>query len=418
VYTVLPNIDPSKGLILIPELPTVDKLPSEVGPQARITCGPQVVNDSPYRTHRALDFLKVSVWCDWVDSTFLDYLDAKKKTLQDTEKDVEPIKGWSDDVSWNLHRSGSRFYNFRLTSGDVTVMINRRKSDGAVPCIRIEIGSLTAQTKCFSIYKSIFAWLGSKGMLLARERVSEVHLAADFIGLDIKNLDVDNQDRWIQRSQKFSVFYNYRKLTGVTFGKGDLLLRIYDKVAELKRAGHKQEIFKDLWGVTAYDEQPVTRVEYQLRRPVLRDFNCPEHGEIKSVSDLLLALNSLWDYCTSDWAKFMKSVVNRNHNQSKAVYSEFWEAVRAVVWTGVHQFVRNQQNTHKDIDALRKQARGILMSVCAFFGMDADDIDTILEVSHALIETDLREFFHDESEFIKRMEKKKSEVLQTFDLPF
>ncbi|MDH4318545.1 MAG: hypothetical protein OEV64_09170, partial [Desulfobulbaceae bacterium] len=74
--------------------------------------------------------------------------------------------------------------------------------------------------------------------------------------------------------------------------------------------------------------------------------------------------------------------------------------------------------THKDIDALRKQARGILMSICAAFGMNSDDIRMITDVSHALIETDLREFFKDREEFIKRMNKKKTAIFNTTDIPF
>lgn len=61
--------------------------------------------------------------------------------------------------------------------------------------------------------------------------------------------------------------------------------------------------------------------------------------------------------------------------------------------------------------ALRKQARGILMSVAAFFVSSSEDIDQIVSHSQELIERDLREFFEDKSKFIKRMDKKRNEIL-------
>jgi len=404
---VKPKPKPSKEVI--------SKL-GEKGPQTRITCGPTVVQQDLLRVHRGLDMLKVSFWVEWYDETLLDDLDRRKRELQTTDFDSEVfIKEhyWE----WNLLRSGTKHFNYRLVSGDVKLMINRRKAEGTVPTVRLEIGSLSAQANCFTIYEQVVFFLESHGAKIVKEHISEVHLAADFIGLDIKKLYVESRDNWIARSTTFSVFFKHWKLTGVSIGKGDLMMRIYDKVLELGHAGHKQEVFAELWGVEKYNDLPVTRVEYQLRRATLRQFS-GEVGTINTVKDLLFALKSLWNYCTQDWSRFTETIVNRNHNQSKAKISEFWEAVQSVVWTGVHEFQRGKVIAHKDIDALRKQARGILMSICAAFGMDSGDIKTITDVAHVIIETDLQEFFKDQEEFIKRMDKKKTAIFNKCDIPF
>ena len=86
-------------------------------------------------------------------------------------------------------------------------------------------------------------------------------------------------------------------------------------------------------------------------------------------------------------------------------------AVRAVVWTGIHEFYRAKPVKHKNIDALRKQARGIFMSIAAFFIDEPDDIEQIVHRSKKLLEHNLYHFFENEEEFVKKMEIKQAEAL-------
>ena len=66
---------------------------------------------------------------------------------------------------------------------------------------------------------------------------------------------------------------------------------------------------------------------------------------------------------------------------------------------------------HKNITALRAQARGIMMSIVSFFVRDPEDIEEIVSRSNALLEADLREFYKDEEKFIKRMYQKQNECV-------
>ena len=376
--------------------------------QARISCDRILVK----RVHQSVDFLKVSFWIQWEDSKFLDPLDWLKKRLQST--DDEEVCVFKDcGLDWNLMRTGTNKFNYRLRSGDVTLLFNRREHYGNIPNFRIEIGSLTSQTALYQTIVNIKHWLERKHAVFMKEQVSEVHLAADFIGVDITTLDIANQDRWIQRAHDFDPHYKYRKLTGVSVGKGDIMLRVYDKVKELKGQEHKQEVFCDLWQLSSYDEHPVTRVEYQLRRPVLKEFQHLEFcNGVHTVKNFLFAIKALWSYCTTYWATFTKSTIDRkNNNQSKAKCSDFWKHVRAVVWIGMHEMRREKPVKHKNIEALRKQARGIFMSIAAFFISDPDAIDSIVEQSQTFLEQDLREFYKEESKFIRKMTQKRNEVL-------
>lgn len=396
---------------------SVELLPVCSGPgtgprsQTGITCD-RIVAKSLVRVHRGVDFLKVNYWVQWEDFSFLDVLEWSKKRLQETEDEQVHVLN-SKGIEWNLQRTGTSKFNYRLKAGDVTLLFNRRVPEGNIPNFRLEIGSLTAQTRLLQTINDIKHWLDRQGAEFKKERVAEVHLAVDFIGLDIKTLGLENQDRWIQRSHSFAPYYHHRKLTGISMGKGDFMLRVYDKVTELKRSEHKQEIFRELWKTDTYDSYPVTRVEYQLRRPVLKEFNHLEYcNGIDTVKQLYFGLRALWKYATTDWARFMATMIDRdNKHQSRALYSDFWEIVRSVVWTGIEELRREKKTKHKNIEALRKQARGILMSIAAFFVSSSEEIDHIVSHSQELIEKDLREFFEDKSKFIKRMDKKRNEII-------
>lgn len=425
------------------EPPTPDaaaNLAASTESQARLTSGSPVVQGSPFRVVRNLDFLKVSFHLEWdlnVNS-FLDILDMMKKKVQDTEKDSIPVFK-ENGFDWNLYRTGTTRYTFRIKSGDVTLMFSRRKASHEIPNCRLEIGSLSCWSPgFFAIYERAKTFLAVYGAKIVKETVSEAHLAADFIGTDIKAVDLSDQSKWIAKARDFNPHdklpvhrgrdpepepdeldfnphYTNRRFTGIDIGKGNLMLRIYDKVTELKRtrAIHKQQIFSEIWGMKQYDDQSVTRVEYQVRRPKLREFADSEDKRIDTVADLAGALRSLWAYLTTEWTRHTSNPVNRNHNQGKAKVSEFWQKVQAVVWTGVFGYVRTHPVKHKDIVMLRKQARGILMSVCASLEVEPDDIDKIVHLCKEVIEEDLHAYFQDEYTFIDKMITKRNEFRAT-----
>ena len=427
----------SRPLLIRPRL----ELPSRS--QTRIVCDLPVATTSsprkPLTVSRGLDFLKVSFWLDWKSTDFFDVLEKEKKHAQDYDLDSVPVfreRGFD----WNLHRTGTSKYTFRLTSGDVTLMFNRRKATGAIPTCRMEIGSLSCWTPGFhTLYEQTKTFFDYYGALIVKERVSEVHLAADFIGTDIKTINIETQDRWIAKSigfkyrgeipvspkskeppletVDFSSHFTHRKFSSLTIGsRSGMVLNIYDKVTELKttHSAHKQEIFAEIWGLETFKDQPVTRVEYRIRRPNLREFSdIDKKHKIDTVQDLINSLNSLWHYLTVKWTKHTEKDVDRNHHQSRSKASEFWKKVRSVVWSGIFGLIRNKPVTHKDVVMLRKQARGILMSVCACFDVRSDDIDHIVYLCQDFIEKDLHEFFKDQKAFIKKMKVKRNEANNT-----
>jgi hypothetical protein len=309
---------------------------------------------------------------------------------------------------WNLHRTGTSRYNFRLSSGDLTLLLNTRRSDGVIPTARLEIGSLSCWSPgFFTIYERMIQWLKILGATIVKEVVSEVHLAADFVQTDINTLGIENEGRWVSRVHKFNIHRDRRKLSGITMGKGDIMLRIYDKVLELLNSPHKQDVFADIWGAFVYNQFPVTRVEFQIRRAVIDEFD----KKIVTVKNLLFSLQSLWTYCTLSWSRFCEKNIDRNHNQSKAKNDPFWEIATHLKWTGLHEIERKKRRENKSIYHIRSNMRGMAMSASAFHDIRSDDLPKIIEIGQKIIAEDLtRSFEEDSHSFVTKMNRKKNEI--------
>ena len=96
------------------------------------------------------------------------------------------------------------------------------------------------------------------GGRIIKDTISEVHLCADFIGLDIEEVPIDKYPHWVTRANRYNCYQDRSRLSGITidqnegdipkgsrdtvivretgivFGSGSIMLRIYDKVLELK----------------------------------------------------------------------------------------------------------------------------------------------------------------------------------------
>ena len=73
------------------------------------------------------------------------------------------------------------------------------------------------------------------------------------------------------------------KVQTYTIGRGDLLLRIYDKVAEVEQQSNKVWFFL-LWG----QDQDVWRIEWQVRKAILRQFSICTFADLQKIQGDLL----------------------------------------------------------------------------------------------------------------------------------
>lgn len=96
---------------------------------------------------------------------------------------------------------------------------------------------------------------------------------------------------------------------------GDIRLRIYDKGKEIAKKGKLW--FLPLWGKESPD--CIWRIEFQIRRPVLKDFG------INTLENLLDDIGGLWTYLTGDWFSLREQ---DNEQQNRRTVLPWWEDVQ------------------------------------------------------------------------------------------
>jgi len=108
-----------------------------------------------------------------------------------------------------------------------------------------------------------------------------------------------------------------RRLSGFTFGAGDVLARVYDKTLEMQTTGHSWQ--ETVWA-DRDAERPVWRIEFQFRREALASFG------IRTVADALAARQGLWEYGTR-WLSLRRPT--RHTRRSRWPEAGVWTDVRA-----------------------------------------------------------------------------------------
>lgn len=380
------------------------------GGQARITCPPTLATN--------IDKLKVNFWVIWADTSFLDEIDYIKNQIQTTPDLQEMPYLCPGGFNWNVQRTGTSSFSYRLTSGDITFMISNRSGKGSRANMLLDVGSESCWSPGYhEIFTRFNKWIRAIGGHILSNQISEVHLAADLVGTQINTLDISNPQTWITRSQLFTTHDNFRQLTGISIGKGQLMLRIYDKVLELRKSMSKQLTFAESWGVKNYNDTPVTRVEFQLRRPILKEIksSATDTFGVDDFDDLCDSLQSIWVHCTHNWARHCSHKVDylQNH-QSRATLSVFWKTISELNWPGDALKTKQRPRPKKDYVALRKQFIGIGITLAAFYDVETKDLDHIIGINKHIIEEDIIGFYTDDpKEFVRRFDKKKNEVFES-----
>lgn len=126
-------------------------------------------------------------------------------------------------------------------------------------------------------------WARSLGYAAAKpEKLSRIDICFDYF---LSALDFD-EDNFVSLSSKDRQHREGRRIQTFTFGKSDIVLRVYDKVAEIYQQSAKVWMF-DLWGIDAN----VWRVEWQCRKDILKRFGIVTFAE--------------WEYLQGDLLRYL-----------------------------------------------------------------------------------------------------------------
>ena len=130
------------------------------------------------------------------------------------------------------------------------------------------------------LHEKFLGWADSVGY---KSMIKESLTRVDFC-FDYKLPEIDfNEDNFVSYSKKDSKHRECGAVQTFTLGKDDIVLRVYDKIAEIRQQSDKVWFFA-LWGV----ESDVWRIEWQIRKPILKVFGIATFDELQEKQGGLL----------------------------------------------------------------------------------------------------------------------------------
>jgi hypothetical protein len=266
--------------------------------------------------------------------------------------------------SFNVKRGSAQRYNFILENGDLTLNINIKATGGRhFPEVHIRLSSAFLwrqgwQDALRVVQKWVNTWAEVNSII-----VSRCDLTADFsfklpvLSPEYRELVARAKSKQVHDECRLGRFASGIVNTGFTVGKQNVLCRVYDKLLEVKKSD--KGWFKDIWARQGWQEGlPVSRVEFQLRRPYLRQM------KVDSPEDLTQQVGNLWHYLTGGWLTIRE--IGEDSHRTRWAITPAWQAVQSVRGsfgeiTGVTRSIQSKPKFNQ----LKTQARGLLVSMVA-----------------------------------------------------
>ena len=196
----------------------------------------------------------------------------KEKLRKTKKKNPKPITLGSCDFL--LQPYGSRSgYPIVITNEDFRIECGQYNKPNFFVTFRSQA---LWRESAFLLHEKFLKWASSVGFAPYKdESLSRVDFCFDY---NITKIDFD-ENSFLSRSAKDSQYREHGKYQTFNFGLGDIRLRVYNKVDEIKQKSSKVWFYK-LWG----QDKNVWRIEWQVRKDVLKSFDIKTFDDLKKTS--------------------------------------------------------------------------------------------------------------------------------------
>ena len=235
------------------------------------------------------------------------------------------------------------------------------------------------------VYARVCRFLETLGYTQAKTVVSRVDLACDLVGVEAgRFVEAFEAGAVVRRARHWATYGEGLGSSGVTFGKSAVMLRIYDKLLEMRKGGDvaKFEVLvENRWNGDQRPEGGATRVEFQLKRDVLRAMGFDD------VPKLLGNLREVCRWCTEDWCRFTDGVSDRTHTD-RCESSDLWKQVQAALFEAFRSGDQRPITWRRPLRAiprkLMEQAAGVVSSSLALLDMVPETVQEVGQAVSAL----------------------------------
>jgi hypothetical protein len=173
---------------------------------------------------------------------------------------------------------------------------------------------------------------------LKPEIVSRVDWSFDY---HLPVVDFDSDD-FVTRAAKKATWEQHNAVQTVQFGRGEIVLRVYDKVAEIEQQSDKAWFF-ELWGM----RQKVWRIEFQVRGERLKE------GGIRTLENLQDYQADLLHLLATSHTTLRRP--NGDGNRSRWSLHPLWQDLQAQILAMPRTGLGRDIDEGKPIDWMRYQ---------------------------------------------------------------
>jgi len=309
-----------------------------------------------------VDTLYLSIDVFWKDLSFFHRLQDKKANAVAKDKDLcFPIhhEKLLIEYLFNIRPYGAQGYEWLLYNRDYSLRIGNWIKPKNRPSIRIQFHSrtlwLNGLKKSIVFILRLIKELGGK---IHTIKISRLDLCVDTLFPE----EIWNKkliDKNVTRSRHAGMYFNNKNLTGVTFGKGHIHARFYDKPLEIEQKSKKYWFFDQVWKI---DEVPegykLIRIEFQLQREIIKDLGLNKLGHLYRL------LNNAWAYCTGDWLKFQNNPGKQSHQRKTYPW---WKTIQTgfTITNSIKEPLVRCKRINPDKKTLFSQSFGTMSSLFA-----------------------------------------------------
>lgn len=307
-----------------------------------------------------VDSLVISMGISWKNESFFTVLDDLK----------EKAKQYSLDYPGNINHfnheevfpflikpNGTKGFSWILTGADFTYKIANSAQPGSRPNGMIEFRSEALwRLGAADALKIALGIIEANGGRIIEAKLSRVDLCLDFL-MPENRWSQDLTEYAVTRATDFGTYKKNKTLTGIRIGKGVISARLYDKPLEIEQQSKKYWMF-DIWGIEEVPpRKKIIRIEFQLRREVLKELG------LKTAEDLFQKIDQAWAYCTKQWLKFQdRPGLHHTQRTTFQWYEEIQDGFQGV--QGATPLIR-EKAVSMDKKRLIQQINGLVTSVHA-----------------------------------------------------
>lgn len=308
-------------------------------------------------------------------------------------------------INFKVELSGTAFYGLRLTCNDFIIKFMEKEMPNNPPVHVKFISGFLWSYGYKKAYDVFMMWFDNFGVNISSNKLSRIDLCCDtdenpFIESDLKGFVTRAMSKNLEYDKAEPDQENHygKRFSGFTIGRGNpLLCRIYNKSIEISKS--KKDWFKFIWVQNGWmANNDVWRIEYQMRRKVLKQFKAGSMERFIKMED------DIWLYLTEQW------LVLRSHsddNVTRWKTKRKWESIQKC---GIKYFAvpATREVIRKgSLKQLKDQAAGLMTSIAAL-----EDHLSFEETAMSVAKYGENKMMQKNTSFLGEKEKRKCMYLQ------